>query len=188
MNHTESFIILGIDITKDERAIRNAYRQKLAVTNPEDDPEGFKRLRSAYETACKYAREPEEAPEEKPRDTTPSGLWLEKAVKLYKNIRTRQDAECWNALFDEDIFFSIEEEENCRMKLLGYLTEHFKLPTEVWKLFDQKLSIVRDAKALREKFPLNFVHYIVGRCERGEDLEFSPVSYTHLTLPTKLEV
>ncbi len=173
MNHTESFIILGIDITKDERAIRNAYRQKLAVTNPEDDPEGFKCLRSAYETACKYAREPEEAPEEKPRDTTPSGLWLEKAVKLYKNIRTRQDVECWKALFDEDIFFSIEEEENCRMKLLGYLTEHFKLPTEVWKLFDQKLSIVRDAKALREKFPLNFVHYIVGRCERGEDLEFS---------------
>ena len=173
MNHTESFIILGIDITKDERAIKNAYRQKLAVTNPEDDPEGFKRLRSAYETACKYAKEPEEAPQEKPRDTTPSGLWLEKAVEIYRNIRTRQDVECWKALFAEDIFFSIEEEDNCRMKLLGYLTEHFKLPTAVWKLFDQKLSIVGDAKALREKFPPNFVHYIIGRCERGEDLEFS---------------
>ncbi|HBA47205.1 MAG TPA: hypothetical protein DCZ91_05295 [Lachnospiraceae bacterium] len=173
MNYTESFIILGIDITKDERAIRNAYRQKLTVTNPEDNPEGFKRLRSAYDTACKYAKEPEEAPEEKPRDTTPSGLWLEKAVEIYRNIRTRQDVECWKALFNEDVFFSIEEEENCRMKLLGYLTEHFKLPTAVWKLFDQKLSIVSDAKTLREKFPLNFVHYIVGRCERGEDLEFS---------------
>ncbi len=173
MNHTESFIILGIDITKDERAIRNAYRQKLTVTNPEDNPEGFKRLRSAYETACKYAKEPEEAPEEKPRDTTPSGLWLEKAVEIYGNIRTRQDVECWKALFEEDIFFSIEEEENCRMKLLGYLTEHFKLPTAVWKLLNQKLSIVSDAKTLREKFPLNFVHYIIGRCERGEDLEFS---------------
>ncbi len=174
MKHTESFIILGIEITKDERAIKNAYRQKLAVTNPEDNPEGFKRLRSAYEAACKYAKEPEEEEqEEKPRDMTPSGLWLEKVVEIYGNIRSRQDLACWKALFEEDVFFSIEEEENCRLKLLGFLTEHFKLPTAVWKLLNQKLAIVSDAKALREKFPLNFVHYIVGRCERGEDLEFS---------------
>ncbi|MCI9142227.1 MAG: tetratricopeptide repeat protein, partial [Lachnospiraceae bacterium] len=30
----------------------------------------------------------------------------------------------------------------------------------------------KDAKLLRERFPANFVYYIVGRCERGEDLEF----------------
>ena len=172
MNETESFLVLGIEITKDERAIKNAYRERLTVTNPEDNPEGFKRLRSAYETACRYAKESGENRQEKPRDTTPSGGWLERAVEIYGNIRTRQDVACWKALFEEDIFFSIEEEENCRLKLLGYLTEHFKLPTAVWKLFDQKLSIVSGAKELREKFPLNFVHYIVGRCERGEDLEF----------------
>ncbi len=174
MNWTESFLVLGIEATKDEGVIKRAYRTKLTAANPEDDPEGFKRLRAAYEEACRYAGETEDETEEDiPRDTTPSGLWLEKAVKIYGNIRTRQDVECWRELFGDDVFFSIEEEENCRLKLLGFLTDHFKLPTAVWKLFDEKLSIVSGAGFLREKFPLNFVHYIVGRCERGEDLEFS---------------
>lgn len=174
MNRTEAFQILGIEATKDERALKNAYRERLAVTNPEDDPEGFKRLRSAYDEACRYAKEAEDtAPEEAPRDTTPSGLWLEKAVEIYGNIRSRQNVELWKALFDDDVFLSLEEEENCREKLLLFLTEHFKLPTEVWKLFDRKLSIVKDAGKLRERFPANFMHFIVGRCERGEDLDFT---------------
>lgn len=172
MNQTEAFLILGIEATKDERALKNAYREKLAATNPEDNPEGFKLLRRAYETACRYAREEETEVREEPRDTTPSGLWLEKAVKIYGNIRTRQDVELWKELFDDDIFLSLEEEENCRRKLLRFLTEHFKLPTQVWKLLDRKLSLVRDAKALREVFPANFMHFVISRCERGEDLEF----------------
>ena len=55
MEPIEVFQILGIEQTKDERALKNAYRDKLTVTNPEDDPEGFKRLRMAYEEACRYA-------------------------------------------------------------------------------------------------------------------------------------
>ena len=47
MQKEEIFAILGIDETKDERALKNAYRQQLMHTNPEDDPEGFKRLREA---------------------------------------------------------------------------------------------------------------------------------------------
>lgn len=53
--------ILGIETTKDEKKITEAYREKLSVTNPEDKPEEFKQLRSAYEEALAYARKPEGA-------------------------------------------------------------------------------------------------------------------------------
>ena len=43
--------ILGIEQTKDEEVIRTAYRDKLRYVNPEDDEEGFKELRHAYEEA-----------------------------------------------------------------------------------------------------------------------------------------
>lgn len=171
MEVLEIFQVLGIEATKDEQAIKNAYREKLAVTNPEDNPEGFKRLRMAYEEACIYAKQTDENTE-KEKDTTPSGLWVEKVADIYKNINSRQDIEKWKALFEEDIFLSLEEEENCRTKLLVFLMDHFKLPTNIWKLLNEKINIVADAAALREHFPVDFIHYIVTKCERGEDVEF----------------
>lgn len=173
MDRIEIFQILGIEETKDEKRIKSAYRGKLTVTNPEEDQEGFKRLRTAYEEACRLAKDSVEKPQEQPRDTTPSGLWLEKAVEIYNKIHTRQELQRWEKLFADDCFLSLEDEENCRFKLLRFLMEHFKLPTEVWKLLDRKLSITSDAARLREQFPADFVRYILNKCERGEDVEFS---------------
>ena len=175
MSITEIFLILGIEPIKDERLIKNAYREKLAVTNPEDDPEGFKRLRSAYEEACVYARTPDEENEEETapeRDTTPSGLWMERVAAIYGDIHSRQDEGLWNDLFADDIFLALEEEENCRWKLLRFLMDHFRLPSKIWKLLDKKMNLVADAAKLRESFPTDFIGYVVNRCERGEDLEF----------------
>jgi|GEM_PF-5922118 len=47
--------ILLIEPTQDKKMIRKAYAQQLRQTNPEDDPEGFQRLRAAYEEALQVA-------------------------------------------------------------------------------------------------------------------------------------
>ena len=111
MERIEVFQILGIGETKDQVAIKNAYREKLAVTNPEDDPEGFKRLRTAYDAACRYAKETGEDQTQE-RDTSASGLWVERAAQIYANMETRRNVACWEELFADDCFISLEEEEN----------------------------------------------------------------------------
>lgn len=170
----ESFRILGIEKTTDEKAIKQAYREKLMHTNPEDDPEGFKELRKAYDEACRYAKNPMEE-EAKPvqKDETPSGLWLERAKEIYGNIRLRQDTKAWEALFKDDTYISLEDEENCRIKMLAFMLNNFRFPTHIWKLLDKKMQIREKAGELREKFPVDFVHFIVTKCSRGEDIDFA---------------
>ena len=197
MEKLEIFEILGIEATVDEQVIRNAYREKLAVTNPEDDQEGFMRLREAYEEACRLAKLLREirgkagsdklegilgelvqlvdksGPAKPAKDSSPSGLWLEKAAEIYGNIGLRKQVDRWKELFDDECFLSLEEEENCRSKLLTFLMGHFRLPTNVWKFLDQKLNITKDAASLREHYPANYVRYIINKCERGEDVDFN---------------
>jgi len=48
--------ILGIRATANERDIKRAYARQLKTTRPEDNPQAFQDLRTAYETALQVAR------------------------------------------------------------------------------------------------------------------------------------
>ncbi|HEX9062545.1 MAG TPA: tetratricopeptide repeat protein [Clostridia bacterium] len=49
--------ILGIEKTYEITEIKKAYAKMLKVYHPEDDPEGFMRLREAYETAVRQVKQ-----------------------------------------------------------------------------------------------------------------------------------
>lgn len=52
----EFWKVLDIPRDADEREIKKAYRVKLKQHHPEDDPEGFKQVRQAYEHALDYQK------------------------------------------------------------------------------------------------------------------------------------
>lgn len=173
MQKEEIFAILGIDETKDERALKNAYRQQLMHTNPEDDPEGFKRLRKAYEAACEYAQNEEEQPkEEEKADHTPSGEWVHRAEMLYGRLSSRCDVRQWKELFQDDIYVSLDTNEECQKKLLIFLMNHFNYPDTVWKVISQELHIQENAGKLREQFPADFIDFMIRRCMTKEVLDY----------------
>ncbi len=45
----DPFAILGLDENADDAAVRAAYLQALRTSPPDRDPEGFRRIRAAYE-------------------------------------------------------------------------------------------------------------------------------------------
>ncbi|MCM1118230.1 MAG: tetratricopeptide repeat protein [bacterium] len=170
MRTTEMFSILGIEETREEKTIKEAYREKLVMTNPEDDPEGFKRLRQAYEEALAWSRQSETRQEE---DTTESGQWVAKVAKLYSTLHGRQDLESWSELFAQDIYLSLEGEEECQQKLLVFLMQHYRLPSQIWKLLEEKLEIYKNQTRLKEQFPAEFIEYLLSRTTRSDNVDFS---------------
>lgn len=170
MKMEEAFQILGIAPTADENLIKDAYRKKLVSVNPEDDQEGFKRLRKAYEKACAYAENEEKEEEE---DGTPSGIWILQAYSIYGRLSTRCDEKTWEKMFREEIFLSLEENEACRRKFLVFLMQHYYFPYEIWQLFDRYLDIREERSRLKEEFQAEFIQFLIQRCTEKESMDYT---------------
>lgn len=161
------FAILGIEETKDEEQIRQAYRMQLAQNNPEDDPEGFRRLREAYEQAMVYARESNEeiAGEE---EDTPIGRWLKRAEDIYFCLPKRLDAQVWQELLRDEICVDLEYAEEAKWRLFRFFTDHYRLNSQIYRILDEFFEIQEGEKELKEHLPIAFVDYMIRKIQDTE--------------------
>lgn len=163
------FHILEIEPTKEEAQIRSAYPTLLKKTNPEDDPEGFKRLREAYEEALSLARETEEE-ENVPLDDI--GFWLNEVDTVYQDIEKRSSTAEWEALISSPVCEDLDTSLDARNRLLGYLMDHFQLPQEIWILLDKSFQLVEDMEQLSQQFPEGFLSYVKSHTENPSFLPY----------------
>lgn len=165
MSIQEIFSVLGIPETKDENEIRLAYRKLLSGVNPEDNPEGFKRLRGAYEEALIYAKTPDDTESiqeaEWMEEKGPAGEFLRRVAQVYSSLPRRLDIEEWNALMKEPVLLSLDEGETARKGLFSYLADHFRLPCRVWKLLDEVFFVQENEQEFREHLPTEFVDFLL---------------------------
>ena len=163
MDERMIFAVLKLEKTKDEDAIRAAYRTLLARTNPEDDPEGFKRLREAYEKALEYARKQEAEEAAKQEDTTPVGLWMRRVKEIYFSLPRRLDEEEWKQLVHEDICMDLEYGEAAKWQLFTFLSEHYQLKSQIYQILNEVFGVTEYTDTFREYLPVGFVNFMLQK-------------------------
>lgn len=152
------FQILGICDLADEGAVKSAYMQKLKVTNPEDDPEGFRRLREAYEKAMELLRTSEN--DVKDQQKGEIDLWIDKMDAVYQDFKTRGSVDAWKELLSDELCENLDTSIDARNAAIHYLLSHFYLPMEIWQCLDKEFDIVADYEQLKERFPADFLNYV----------------------------
>lgn len=149
---------LGIEPTKDKDVITKAYRSELKKTNPEDDPEGFKELRKAYEAALEYAKADDS---QEPKDKTEVDLWVDSLVEIYDDFQKRIDPQCWKQALTNKVCESIESSDQAFEGLMNFLMEHYYLPQKVWAELDARFDFLSRHDELCENWPAEFVDYVI---------------------------
>lgn len=168
----DKWIVLGIKKTKDENAVKQAYRNKLGNVNPEDDSEGFMELRRAYEDAIYEINHEEDnsnkedsleknTGELKETDIEVTDELTKKISTIYNDFARRINPEEWMALFEDDAFVSLETSEEATDKLLSFLMDNYRLTTTVWKLIVEEFDIESNRVEFEKKYPTDFIDYII---------------------------
>lgn len=167
--------ILEIEKTKDEKEITNAYRTKLLIVHPEDDPQGFMELRRAYEEALEWAKKGEEEIEEENFGDDPVGLFMQRVSQIYNNFGDRNDLSKWKEILEMEVAQRLDTKTSVRESLLTYFLEHFFLPEDVPPMIGEHFNIKEDTAELENSFPVEFLEEFYGD-EKGNG-EIIPFKY-----------
>ena len=174
--------ILGILPTDDTTAIKKAYRNLLAETNPEDKPEEFMALRQAYEEAMDYARNGGTEPEADcsggngsdmqnpsyialhgdllPEDH-PAWRWTKNLQALYLDFSRRIRPENWAALLEDPVCTRIDTAADAEDALLRMLMEWWFLPDSAICAMNEVFDFDGDRERLFARYPKDFVEAIL---------------------------
>ena len=163
-----NWTILGIAATDDREVIKKAYMSQLSKYNPEDDAEGFTRLRTAYEQVLKELDNKSQEEE----DTTPPGLFIKRVEDVYNDFTLRCDVEKWKELLTDEACVRLDMVDAAEEKLLAFLMNSFYLPKAIWVTLDSHFDWQAKAAALKQDFPPNFIDFVISNATRDEFLKY----------------
>ena len=116
--------VLGIQKCKEENIIKQAYYEKLKVTNPEDHPEEFKLLRQALEEAMGYARG-------NVAGSSDLQTFMEKVDEIYQDYGRRIQVDSWAELLEDGLMEEEDMRRQVSLCILKYIASHSFVHHEV---------------------------------------------------------
>ncbi|WP_070970670.1 DnaJ domain-containing protein [Vibrio sonorensis] len=152
------FTLLELSTDFDEKELKAAYRSKIRKHHPEDDPEGFKRVREAYEAGLKYLEEKEQDEEpfdffapietqtycnqcnEETSTSPPHAPLLDQLKNLLSDHELRFKEKSWDNWVNEVQQLPIVHFSALNQPVLDLITQRNWLPpslvNKLWQCFD----------------------------------------------------
>lgn len=156
--------ILGMEETRDIKSIKEAYMEKLEMYHPEEDQEGFQKLREAYEKAIGVANDTsrEGSLGRNTEKATPTEIWMQKVEEIYEHFKDRIDEKKWKVLLEDEVCFGIDSRKEIEEHLLIFLMEHYNLPRNIWRVLDEKFNWMENQEELIKRFSEDFIKFLVN--------------------------
>lgn len=148
--------VLGITETEDKNEIKKAYRNKLRQINPEDEQEKFMQLRDAYEQALQYEKK-----EEENEDGDAISGWVKKLEKLYADNTRRFSCEEWEAVFADEVCFSLDTRDDAGIAFLNFFGEHTVISRDVARKAEETFHFSEKTEELTEYVDQDLVEYFL---------------------------
>ncbi len=95
----------------------------------------------------------------------------------YKKLLVTVNPDKFKELLDEDYCISLDTSEEAREKLLAFAMEHNYISGKCWRAIDAAMDIVKDAKLLYEKFPKNYIDYVVRTIQEDDYAYYEAFNY-----------
>ncbi|MCL2360751.1 MAG: tetratricopeptide repeat protein [Defluviitaleaceae bacterium] len=173
----DNWAILNLEPTDDPEGVKQAYMTLLPKHNPEDDIEGFLRLRMAYEEILKEIGSNDKAPD------TPHSLFIKDVEEVYKNFPLRCDIDSWKALLEQEVCQRLDMVDQAECLLIQFLLNNFFLSRDVWALLVRHFDWETRAEALKQDYPPQFMDYVLKKMTEDEYPKFGLFSPMEDNLP-----
>ncbi|HFK1517512.1 TPA: tetratricopeptide repeat protein [Bacillus cereus] len=189
---------LEIEPTDDISVIKKAYAKLLKIHHPEDDPEGYQRLREAFDEAVKSAKNmknklsiqidemnasdrelvfsPWTDSDAEIATTTiaehPVYTFMESVEMLYDNFFARIEQGNWEEILRSDVIWDVQYAAALQDQLIEFFLYHYHFPHSIWELIDQVFRFSEQRNDLVNEYGENTIQFLLERISGEKEMRY----------------